>query len=130
MKKAALITLVFGVIVAGLAIAGIIRPPLRYALGGSECAPASCCGTRNCRCSPLGGYCKGSRWGWYGAGRDVKTPGEAGEAIRKFYLPERVNVSGMRDKSTFFEAEVKNGDDKVIDTVIVDKRTGRISSIY
>ncbi|MDA8172054.1 MAG: hypothetical protein M0Z48_09555 [Nitrospiraceae bacterium] len=124
MKKTAFIILIAGLIAAGLAVAGLVKSSM---ISNYETA---CCGTAKCGCSPFGGYCKGSRWGWYGAGRIVKTAGEAREAIRRFFLPEKISVARIQEKNTFFEAEVRGKDNKVVDTVIVDKRTGRISSIY
>ncbi|MDA8091791.1 MAG: hypothetical protein M0Z61_16420 [Nitrospiraceae bacterium] len=125
-RQIALPVLITGLIAGGLVISGYFKS---FFQPKTNCE-RSCCGTTDCRCSPFGGYCKGPGWGWYGADRSVKTPGEAGEAIRKFYLPEEVNVAKIQDKGTFFEAEVKNGNNKGLDMVIIDRRTGRISSIY
>ncbi len=88
------------------------------------------CGTDHCCCSPFGSYCEGSEWGWYGANRAVRSAGEAEQMIKSFFLPEKVSVTNLQDKSAFFEAEVRGKDNAVIDMVIVDKRTGRIRSIY
>lgn len=99
----------------------IISSPRAYAM--DRCASDSCC-------SPLGGYCKGSQWGWYGARRIVKTAADAENIIRGFFLPVRVSVANVREKPAFFEAEVRDRNNAVIDMVIVDKRTGRIRSIY
>lgn len=88
------------------------------------------CGTDQCCCSPFGSYCKGSEWGWYGARKIVKTAGEAEKMIKRFFLPEKVSVANLREKTTFFEAEVRGNNNTVIDTVIVDKNSGRIRSIY
>lgn len=127
MKKTAFVALLSVIVLAGLAAAGIIRPPFGY-----HCAPASCCGTAKCRCSsPFGGYCTGSGWGWYGADKKVNTAAQAEEAIKNFYSPQKVKVllTRLQGGTTFFEAQVRGAGGRLIDTVIVDRRTGRISSI-
>ncbi len=88
------------------------------------------CGTEECCCSPFGSYCKGSEWGWYGARRTVATAADAEKTILRFFLPQKVSVANLKDSKTFFEAEVRGKDNSVLDKVIVDKRTGRIRSIY
>lgn len=87
-------------------------------------------GTDQCSCSPFGSYCKGSEWGWYGARKIVRTTGEAEKIIKSFFLPEKVSVANLREKTTFFEAEVRGSGNTVIDMVIVDKKSGRLRSIY
>ncbi len=125
MKKAAVIFFIAVIVLAGLAVAGFIRPPIRSGPVPSCCQPGG-----KCTCSPFGSYCKGRRWGWYGANKAVKSAGEAEAAIKRYYFPEKVNIARITGKSTFFEAQVKDSTNRPIDTVIVDKRTGRISSIY
>ncbi|MDA8157458.1 MAG: hypothetical protein M0Z52_13560 [Actinomycetota bacterium] len=87
------------------------------------------CGMRCC-CSPFGGYCKGAGRGWYGADKSVESADDASKVIRQIYLPRKVSVTNIRDEAGFFEADVKDSNNKKLDTVIVDKRTGRIRSIY
>ncbi len=87
------------------------------------------CGMRCC-CSPFGGYCKGAGRGWYGAVSPVKTAGDAASMIREFYLPQKVSVANVIDRSGFFEATVKGSNNKPLDVVAIDKRTGRIRSIF
>ncbi len=89
-----------------------------------------CGGRENCCCSPFGGYCKGAGWGWYGARRAVATAADAEKTIVRFFLPQKVTVSNVKDEKTFFEAEVRGKDNVVLDKVIVDKRSGRIRSIF
>jgi len=114
MKRAALVI----VIVVGL-VASSLTPV--YAIDH--------CGTDNC-CSPFGSYCKGSEWGWYGARKIVRTADEAEKIIKSFFLPEKVSVANLREKTAFFEAEVRGSNNTVIDMVIVDKKSGRLRSIY
>ena len=77
-----------------------------------------------------GGYCKGPRWGWYGAGRQVKTEEEVKELVTDFLVETELVIAGIRDEETYFEVEIKDEDGEVVDLLIVDKRTCRIRSAY
>jgi hypothetical protein len=79
---------------------------------------------------PYGGYCKGPRWGWYGAGRRVKTEQEVRELVTEFLVETELAPGEIRDEKTYFEVEVKDKNGEVIDLLIVDKRTCRIRSAY
>jgi hypothetical protein len=78
---------------------------------------------------PYGGYCPGPRRGWYGARKPVKTAEEAKQLVREFFGGSVV-VENLQEREFFFEADVKSEKSVLIDIVIVDKRTGRIRSIY
>ncbi len=80
-------------------------------------------------CGPFGGYCKGSDWGWYGARKTVKTVEEARKILREYYMNADVKIGKVKERQGFFETEIRDKNDKLIDVVIVDKRTGRIRSI-
>jgi hypothetical protein len=79
---------------------------------------------------PYGGYCKGPRWGWYGAGRQVKTVEEVRELVSEFLVETDLSAGEIRDLDTYFEVDVKDEEGEVIDLLIVDKRTCRIRSAY
>ena len=72
----------------------------------------------------------GSREGAYGEKKEVLTPGDAEKILRQYFSKKNVTIGEIREKDLYFEAEVRDKDNKVIDKVIVDKRTGRIRSIY
>jgi hypothetical protein len=72
----------------------------------------------------------GSREGGYGEKKEVLTPGDAEKILRQYFAKKNVMIGDIREKELYFEAEVRDKDNKVIDRVIVDKRTGRIRSIY
>ena len=76
--------------------------------------------------SPYGG----SREGGYGEKKEVLTQGDAEKILRQYFAKKNVTIGEIREKELYFEAEVRDKDNKVIDKVIVDKRTGRIRSIY
>ncbi|HUO78143.1 MAG TPA: hypothetical protein VMU21_11270 [Thermodesulfovibrionales bacterium] len=72
----------------------------------------------------------GSREGGYGEKKEVLTPGDAERILRQYFAKKNVTIGEIRERELYFEAEVRDKDNKVIDKVIVDKRTGRIRSIY
>jgi hypothetical protein len=79
---------------------------------------------------PYGGYCRGPRWGWYGAKQPVATVEEARKRLEKYFQGEDVVVGEITEHRLYFKAEIKDKHDAVIDTVAIDKRTGRIRSLY
>ena len=72
----------------------------------------------------------GSREGGYGEKKEVLTPGDADKILRQYFAKQNVTIGEIREKELYFEAEVRDKDNKIIDKVIVDKRTGRVRSIY
>jgi len=83
-------------------------------------------------CQPTyGHYWRGDKWGWYGARKVVRTPVEAREILEKFFQPNSgIKVGKIRIRTYFFEADIINRNGMHVDVVIIDKRTGRIRSIY
>ena len=79
---------------------------------------------------PYGGYCKGPRWGWYGAGRQVKTMEEVRELVTDFLGDTDLSTGEIQERETYFEIEIKDEGGEIIDLLIVDKRTCRIRSAY
>jgi hypothetical protein len=41
-----------------------------------------------------------------------------------------MRIGELRERENYFQAEIRDGRGNVIDRVIIDKRTGRIRSIY
>ena len=72
----------------------------------------------------------GSGEGGYGERKEVLTPGDAEKILKQYFAKKNVTIGEIREKELYFEAEIRDKDNKVIDKVIVDKRTGRIRSIY
>ncbi len=64
--------------------------------------------------------------------RLVTTPEEAKQGIERYYEVRRkaVIVGRIAERRWFFLAEILDRDGTVVDEVIIDKRTGRIRSIY
>lgn len=90
----------------------------------------------NIECQPTyGHYWQSRSFGWYGAKRAVRTTAEARDIIERFFgIHHRglnmVRVGSVRERTCFFEAEIKNSRGMLVDMVIIDKRTGRIRSIF
>ncbi len=76
-----------------------------------------------------GDYCP--MWGPYGARKIVTTAEEAKKILQDYFSSyEGIKISNIKERKWFFEAEIKDKNNNIIDKVIVDKRTGRIRSIY
>lgn len=81
--------------------------------------------------SPYGNYCPSPERGWYGAKRKVKNVKEAMDILKRYFSQYKdINITNITERRFFFEAEIRDKDQNLIDIVIVDKRTGRIRSIY
>ena len=80
---------------------------------------------------PTASYWRSYKWGWYGAKRTVKTSVEANEIILQFYVPQKgIHIHRVIENPLFYQAEIINSKGVLVDKVIIDKRTGRIRSIY
>ncbi len=84
----------------------------------------ACAGEQNE--SPYGS----SRGGTYGEKRQVGTKDDARKLLREYFSNRDVTIGEIREKQYYFEADIMDMSGKLIDKVIVDKRTGRIRSIY
>jgi len=79
---------------------------------------------------PYGGYCEGPRWGWYGARTPVTTMEDARKRLEKYFEARDVAIGTVTEQGMFFKADVMDRQGKLIDQVIIHKRSGRIRSIY
>jgi hypothetical protein len=81
---------------------------------------------------PYGRHCPGMGRGPYGARKVVKNADEARQVIESYFSAsgQTVQVGKVEERRWYFQAEITNTEGKVIDTLIVDKRSGRIRSIY
>lgn len=68
--------------------------------------------------------------GIYGEKQKIATEGEARNALKKYFAGKDVVIGELVEKELYFEADIKDRKQAVIDKVIVDKRTGRVRSIY
>ena len=80
--------------------------------------------------SPYGGYKKGTADTGYGEKRPVTNIEEARKVLTEYFAKKDVKIGEIREKELFFEAEIRDKGNNLVDKVIVDKRTGRIRSTY
>lgn len=80
--------------------------------------------------SPYGGYKKGKADSSYGEKRPVATLEEAKKVLIAYFAKKDIKIGEIKEKELFFEAEIRDKNNNLVDKVIVDKRTGRIRSTY
>jgi hypothetical protein len=66
----------------------------------------------------------------YGEKQKITTSAEARKALKKYFADKDLIIGEVIEKELYFEADIMDSNKAVIDKVIVDKRTGRIRSIY
>jgi hypothetical protein len=83
-------------------------------------------------CKPVYGYYwRSSKWGWYGARKEVRTPVEAKEILDRFIIHHMgIRIGLINETPHFFEAEILNSSGTRVDLLLIDKRTGRMRTIY
>jgi hypothetical protein len=82
-------------------------------------------------CSPgMRGRCGKRRGDWYGASKPVTSEKEARELLQNYFSGQEYTVAGITEKKWGFKSEILDKNGKVIDKVMIDKRSGRIRSIY
>ena len=82
-------------------------------------------------CSPeMRGRCGKRRGDWYGASQPVTDPAEARKQLTNYYAEQGYKVSEVIEKKWGFRADILDKDGKVVDRAMIDKRSGRIRSIY
>jgi hypothetical protein len=82
---------------------------------------------------PYGSFCPGPRWGGpYGARRIVSSADDARQIIQTFFSSrgQEVRVGKIEERRWYFQAEVLDPKGELVDLVVIDKRTGRLRSIY
>ncbi len=80
--------------------------------------------------APYGTYRKGPPETGYGEKRPVRTVEEARKILADRFGGRDVRVGAVKEKELFFEARILDRRGRLLDLVIVDKRTGRVRSIY
>lgn len=108
-------------------LAALLAVLFTMAAANSPAEPAG--GPRHDCPKPYGGYCKGPRWGWYGAKNPVSSAEDARARLEKFFQGQDVTIGTITEQPLYFKADIKDAGDALIDRVIIDKRTGRIRSI-
>lgn len=79
-----------------------------------------------------GQYWQSEKWGWYGARRIVRTPADAQQILEQFFVHHQRIVRAIKisEKDHFFVAQIINSKGLTVDLILIDKRTGRIRSMY
>jgi len=83
-------------------------------------------------CQPVyGNYWRSNKWGWYGARKEVRTPVEAKDILDRFLIHHRgIRIGMIRETKHFFEADILDTRGMRVDILLIDKRTGRMRTIY
>ncbi len=70
-----------------------------------------------------------SKKGRYGEKSTVMTEDKAREILKE-YFQNNVTIGKVKERKFYFEAEIRDKHGNLIDRVIIDRRTGRIRSVY
>jgi hypothetical protein len=99
--------------------------------GKTDCEPVpALCKSGEGACSPeMRGRCGKRRGDWYGASHPVTTAIEARGLLQSYFAAQAYTVSEVSEKKWGFRAEIRDKNGKMIDRVMIDKRSGRIRSI-
>jgi hypothetical protein len=85
----------------------------------------------NGQCSPeKRGWCGKRKGDWYGARRPVTSISDAREQFTRYFAGQQMTVAEVAERRWRFEADVLDSCRKVVDRVMIDKRSGRVRSIY
>ena len=68
--------------------------------------------------------------GDYGQKQKIRSSPEARNVLKKYFAGKDLIIGEVVEKKLYFEADIMDRKGAVIDKVIVDKRTGRVRSIY
>jgi hypothetical protein len=71
-----------------------------------------------------------SKRGKYGERRNVVTEDEAQTIVREYFTNRDLKIGKLKKKKFYFETDITDKQGRVIDRIIIDKRTGRIRSVY
>jgi len=81
--------------------------------------------------NPYGGYCRGPKWGWYGAGKNIRTTDEVRALVMEFFKDTELTVGEIIERDNFFEVRILDASgEELIDILVIDKRNCRIRSKY
>lgn len=78
---------------------------------------------------PYGAYCPNRRTDHYGARQPVRTGPDARERLLQFFGADEVSIANLVERPRHFRADILDKQGKLLDTVIIDRRSGRIRSI-
>jgi hypothetical protein len=79
--------------------------------------------------SPYGAYCPKRHADRYGARQPVHSAAEARERLLQLFGADQVTISNLEERPRHFKANIVDKNGTLLDTVIIDRRSGRIRSI-
>lgn len=81
---------------------------------------------------PYGQFCPGMQGDPYGARKQVRTLEDAKQVLEQYFegTGKKFGIGNIEERRWFFIIEVLDSQGTMVDKAIVDKRTGRIRSIY
>jgi hypothetical protein len=89
------------------------------------------CKSEEATCRPeMRGRCGKRQGDWYGARQAVADLSQARALLLNYFSGRGYTVSGITEKRWGFRAEILDKDGNIIDRVMIDKRSGRIRSLY
>jgi len=123
------------------AVSVVSAQPLQHAGESKECrkpgmrmdcdADPAWCKKEGESCSPeMRGRCGKRRGDWYGARQPVANAAEARGLLVSYFTGQGYTVSEVSDKKWGFKAEILDKNGNIVDRVMIDKRSGRIRSLY
>ncbi|MGC2063066.1 MAG: hypothetical protein WA610_08805 [Thermodesulfovibrionales bacterium] len=77
--------------------------------------------------TPYGDYCR--EYNSYGSCREAVPPLEAMKAMDRYYREKGCRIRTFTPRGRFIEADVYKND-RQVDKVIFDRKTGRLRSVY
>jgi hypothetical protein len=87
--------------------------------------PPVCAGDRHNGSYPYGESGRG-----YGERKAVSNSQQARKLLKDYFSGRDVKIGDIRERELFFEADIRDRRGALVDKVIIDKRTGRIRSMY
>jgi hypothetical protein len=108
----------------GVSAAADARPPRHQNM--------DCCTTiGNGQCNlEKRGWCGKRKGDWYGARRPVTSISDAREQLARYFAGRQLSVAELSEKPWRYEADLLDSSGRAVDRVMIDKRSGRIRSIY
>lgn len=79
--------------------------------------------------SPYGAYCPKRHADRYGARQPVHTAEDARERLLQLFGPDLVVIQHIEERPRHFRAAITDKNGKLLDIIIIDRRSGRIRSI-
>ena len=86
-------------------------------------------GPRFYRSQPFSPY-GGPHMGGYGERRAIQSRGDAQRMLNDYYMRRNMRTGPVRDNGFYYEADIMDRNNRFMDRVVIDKRSGRIRSIY